>query len=258
DDPSGTYEIPHAFRVTVRNTNGHVYPASHSAGNRSGALPMGARLRLRASTDLSGFPPEVQRIFRAMKKYGLIVADNGSDMFITGTYAPRWNNDVLNPAFARLTACDFEVIQLGWQPPPGLRLAVNQPTFATGETLTTSVTLTDPRFPGPIDLYLGFMLPDGHTLAFITSVGGFVLGDRADFGSFRTLATGVSLTAPPAGIVPSFSYRWTGAEPRGTYQFALLAVKAGALADGVLTADEVVTLVTAPFSFPQSRARVPA
>ncbi len=54
-----------------------------------------------------------------MKRYGLIVADNGSDMYITGTYDTRWNNDVLNPAFAGLTASDFEVVQLGWNPPPG-------------------------------------------------------------------------------------------------------------------------------------------
>jgi hypothetical protein len=112
-------EIRHAFRVTVRATNGYVYPASHRAGSNAQALPMGARLRLKASVDLSRFPADAQKIFRAMKRYGLIVADNGSDMYITGTYDTRWNNDVLNPAFAGLTANDFEVIQLGWNPPPG-------------------------------------------------------------------------------------------------------------------------------------------
>ena len=67
-----------------------------------------------ASRDISGYTPELQRIFRAMKRYGLIVADNGSDMYISGTMDGRWNNDVLNPAFHSLTADDFEVIQLGW------------------------------------------------------------------------------------------------------------------------------------------------
>ena len=75
---------------------------------------MGARLRLKASRDISGFRPEIQRIFRAMKRYGLIVADNGSDMYISGTMDPRWDNDVLNPAFRALTADDFEVVELGW------------------------------------------------------------------------------------------------------------------------------------------------
>lgn len=108
-------EIGHAFRVTVRATNGHVWPASHRAGSRAGALPMGARLRLKASKDLSGYPDDMQRIFRAMKRFGLIVADNGSDMYITGTMDSRWNNDRLNPAFRSLTANDFEVVQLGWR-----------------------------------------------------------------------------------------------------------------------------------------------
>jgi len=116
DEVFGAAEIQHAFRVTVRATNGYVYPASHRAGSTTGALPMGARLRLRAGRDLSTFTPEVQRIFRAMQRYGLIVADNGSDMYISGTYDTRWNNGVLNPAFRALTASDFEVITLGYQP----------------------------------------------------------------------------------------------------------------------------------------------
>jgi hypothetical protein len=114
DEAFGTNEITHAFRVTTRATNGYVWPASHAAGSNASAPPMGARLRLKASRDISGFTPEVQRIFRAMKRYGLIVADNGSDMYISGTMDGRWNNSVLNPAFRALTADDFEVIQLGW------------------------------------------------------------------------------------------------------------------------------------------------
>jgi hypothetical protein len=116
DEVFGSGEINHAFRVTVRATNGYVYPASHRAGSTSGALPMGARLRLKASVGLSGFSPEIQKIFRAMQRYGLIVADNGSDMYISGTYDTRWDNSVLNPAFGALTAADFDVVSLGYQP----------------------------------------------------------------------------------------------------------------------------------------------
>ena len=119
DEVYGADPIRHAFRVTLRATNGYVFPASHNAGNRSGALPMGARLRLKPSVDLSRFPPPLQRIFQAMKTYGLIVADNGTDMYVTGTYDTRWDNDVLNPAFAAIHASDFEVVQLGWQPAAG-------------------------------------------------------------------------------------------------------------------------------------------
>jgi len=115
DEVDAGGEIRHAFRVTVRATNGYVWPASHEAGGTPGALPMGARLRLRASKDLSGYPEHLQRIFRAMKTHGLIVADNGSDLYVTGTMDSRWNNDELNPAFRSLRAQDFEVIELGFR-----------------------------------------------------------------------------------------------------------------------------------------------
>jgi hypothetical protein len=107
--------IRHALRFTVRATNGFVWPASHRAGATGGALPMGARLRLKASKDLSGYPRMLQNIFRAMQTHGLIVADNGSDMFVSGSMDSRWNNGELNPAFRSLTASDFDVIQLGWR-----------------------------------------------------------------------------------------------------------------------------------------------
>jgi hypothetical protein len=127
EEAYGTAEITHAFRVTVRTTNGYVWPASHRAGSAPGALPMGARLRLKAAKDLSTYRPEVQRIFRAMQRYGLIVADNGSDMYVSGTMDPRWDNNVLNPAFHGLTADDFDVVQLGWKgnaprPPANVRI----------------------------------------------------------------------------------------------------------------------------------------
>lgn len=133
DEAYGTTEIEHALRVTVRSTNRFVYPASHVAGTTVGALPMGARLRMKAGRDISGFPAPVQRIFRAMKRYGLVVADNGSDMYVSGTYDTRWNNDTLNPAFHALTAGDFEVITLGYNPlglptaPKNLRIIPTPP-----------------------------------------------------------------------------------------------------------------------------------
>ena len=78
-----------------------------------------------------------------MKRYGLIVADNGSDMYISGTMDARWNNDVLNPAFRALTADDFEVIQLGWRtfdaagPPTNLRIIM---TMTAGSLSTCRLT----------------------------------------------------------------------------------------------------------------------
>jgi len=140
-DPTVT-SIGHAFRVTVRSTNGYVYPASHSAGSTTGALPMGARLRLKATKDISGFTPEVQKIFQAMKTYGLIVADNGTDMYITGTFDTRWDNGVLNPAFGALSASDFEIVQLGWNP-SGVQASLTSfslsPTSVVGGQASTGV-----------------------------------------------------------------------------------------------------------------------
>ncbi len=118
DEAYGAAEISHAFRVTVRDTNGYRWPASHTAGSRAGAPPMGTRLRLKSSKVITGYRPEIQRIFRAMQRYGLIVADNGTDMYVTGSMDPRWDNTILNPAFHSLTADDFDVVQLGWHPTP--------------------------------------------------------------------------------------------------------------------------------------------
>jgi hypothetical protein len=114
-DEAASGPIPHAMRVTVRATNNYVWPASHRAGSTPGALPMGARLRLKASKNLSGYPTIVRNIFRGMQTHGLIVADNGSDLYVSGAMDGRWNNSELNPAFHGLTANDFEVISLGWR-----------------------------------------------------------------------------------------------------------------------------------------------
>jgi hypothetical protein len=118
DEVFGADPIRHAFRVTVRSTNGYVWPASHRAGLTTGTLPMGARLRLKATTDITRFPASARKIFQAMKTYGLIVADNGSDLFVTGTYDTRWPDEVFD-AFRSLHGSDFEVVELGWQPPAG-------------------------------------------------------------------------------------------------------------------------------------------
>lgn len=114
DEVMDTQPITHAFRVALKRTNGHVWPASHTAGSTAGAPPLGTRLRMKASKDISGYPPYIRRIFQAMKTYGLIVADNGGNMYVTGTMDSRWDNGVLNPAFHDLHVSDFEVIQLGW------------------------------------------------------------------------------------------------------------------------------------------------
>jgi hypothetical protein len=175
----GTDPIKHALRVTVRATNGYVYPASHSAGSRAGALPMGARLRLKANVNISTYPAHLQRIFQAMKTYGLIVADNGSDMYVSGSSDPRWDSqmDTIVPAFSTLNASLFDVIQLGWQPtgvPPGYPPGVPALTryFAEGSNNTFFETTIDLMNPGTqnANVLLRFLKSDGTVVPFPVSV----------------------------------------------------------------------------------------
>ena len=91
-------EIRHALRFTVPKTQkAYVWPARHYASSLTGSQypPMGQRFRLKASFDISPFPADVQVILRALKKYGMILADNGSPWYISGAPDDRWNNDHL-------------------------------------------------------------------------------------------------------------------------------------------------------------------
>jgi hypothetical protein len=104
-------EITHALRFTVSDTNdSYIFPASHRAGVDDPSLPpMGLRVRLRADYDISGFPADVQVVLRALKKYGMIVADNGGPWYISGAPDPRWNDDTLHE-ISRVAGRDFEVV----------------------------------------------------------------------------------------------------------------------------------------------------
>jgi len=73
---------------------------------------MGMRARLKSSVDVSTFPASVQVILRALQKYGMFMADNGSAFFVSGTHDTRWNDDELN-AMKRLHGSDFEVVKMG-------------------------------------------------------------------------------------------------------------------------------------------------
>ena len=90
--------IRHAIRVTADCTSRHyVWPARHQAGSTAGGCPpMGARFRLRASFGMARFSDEARVVIRAFKRYGMIVADNGSDWFFQGTVDDRWSNDLLD------------------------------------------------------------------------------------------------------------------------------------------------------------------
>ena len=105
-------QILHALRFTLQNSEeAFTPPASHWAPNSSNPLaaPRGMRIRLKASVDISGFSAVNKVILTALKNYGMIMADNGSSMFLTGAPDSRWNNNDLGN-LKSLTASDFEVV----------------------------------------------------------------------------------------------------------------------------------------------------
>ena len=104
--------IDHALRFTVQRTRrAYVFPARHFASDSNDPnLPaMGLRLRLKASFDVSGFPRQARIVLIALKRYGMLVADNGSSWYITGAPDPRWSNDQLH-TLGRVHGSDFEVV----------------------------------------------------------------------------------------------------------------------------------------------------
>jgi hypothetical protein len=104
--------IDHALRFTVQQTRrAYVFPARHYASdsNDPSLPPMGLRLRLKASFDVSGFPRQARIVLVALKRYGMLVADNGSSWYITGAPDSRWSNDQLH-TLGRVQGSDFEVV----------------------------------------------------------------------------------------------------------------------------------------------------
>ncbi|GAB1471185.1 hypothetical protein MASR2M66_20630 [Chloroflexota bacterium] len=102
--------ITHALRFTADDTAGYIWPARHQTSDaQSGIPPMGARFRLKADYDISEFPPEMQILLQAMKTYGVVLADNGSNWYISGAPDEHWDNDMLHLLDA-LTGDDFEAV----------------------------------------------------------------------------------------------------------------------------------------------------
>ncbi len=107
--------ITHALRFTVSRTQrGYISPARHFASSSTdpNLPPMGLRLRLRADFDTSGYTGQARVVLEALKKYGMIVADNGSDWFISGATDSRWNDTDLDQ-LKRVPGAAFEVVDTG-------------------------------------------------------------------------------------------------------------------------------------------------
>src|SRR5271154_1698687 len=157
--------INHAIRFTVPNSSdGFTPPASHSASTSSNtnAPPMGMRLRLKANFDVSGFSAANQVILNAMKKYGLILADNGSAIYLSGAPDDSFSNDDLHN-LGSVTASDFEVIQItplynnnsypSGSAPKITQFSASSTSVASGTPITLSWQVTGASYvivsPGP-------------------------------------------------------------------------------------------------------------
>ncbi|HEY8029619.1 MAG TPA: hypothetical protein VIE38_08940 [Gaiellaceae bacterium] len=104
--------IDHALRFTAERTRkAYIYPARHyaSSSDDPSLPPMGLRVRLKANVDISGFPRQARVVLQALKTYGMILADNGSNWYISGAPDPHWSNDALH-TMGRITGSDFEVV----------------------------------------------------------------------------------------------------------------------------------------------------
>jgi hypothetical protein len=113
--------INHALRFTAARTRRqYVYPARHyaSSSDDPSLPPMGLRVRLKASVDIASFPKQSRIVLQALKTYGMLLADNGSNWYISGAPNPRWSNDDLH-SLGRITGSMFEVVDTSSLPHPG-------------------------------------------------------------------------------------------------------------------------------------------
>lgn len=130
-------EIRHALRFTVPQTRrAYVWPARHYASSLTGTQypPMGVRFRLRADFDISGYSPTNQIILKALKKYGMMIADNGSAWFLSGAPDSRWNNDDLH-LLGNVRGSDFEVVDVS-----GLMISPDSGQAAQSGAVSVTVT----------------------------------------------------------------------------------------------------------------------
>ena len=221
-------EIPHAIRFTVPQTQrAFVWPARHFASSLTGAQypPMGARFRLRAGFDINSFSSANQVILRALKKYGMILADNGSAWYLSGAPDSRWNNDDLHN-LGLLKGSDFEAVDVSplmVDPNSGqakqsttvsVFVSPTTATVASGATKQFTATVTNATTqlvnwsvngaPGG-NTTVGLINPSGlYTAPPVPPTGGILTIQAASAVSPSAVGTAtVTVTAPPAPPVLS-------------------------------------------------------
>lgn len=191
-------EITHALRFTAASTNGYIWPARHLTSNNPSAPqipPMGARFRLKASYNISGYPPAMQVILQAMKTYGIILADNGSNWYVSGAPDPRWDNDMLH-LLDDLTGNDFEAVDTS-----GLMMDVNSGVAA-------SLTFGDVPYSHPYYDDIEILYANGLTAGCSTSPLKYCpnqIMDRAQSAVFMMRGNFGAGYVPPTGLEYQFN-----------------------------------------------------
>ena len=222
-DEVASGEITHALRFTVQHTRkAFIWPARHYASNLTSTNypPMGQRFRLEASFDISGFSPEVQVILRALKKYGMILADNGSNWYISGVPDSRWNDDTLVGELRLVKGSDFEAVdesslmvdpdsgQVSSSPPDSDTLPPSTPTNLAGAAVSSS----------------------GINLSWNAS------SDNVGVIGYRVYRSGIQI-----GTTSNTSYKDIGLSPATTYQYSVAAYDAAGNGSKISNAVSVKT-----------------
>jgi hypothetical protein len=188
-------EIRHAIRFTVPQTqNAFVWPARHFASSLTGAQypPMGARFRLRAGFDISGYSAVNQVILQALKRYGMILADNGSAWFISGAPDSRWNNDDLHNLGA-ITGSDFEAVDVS-----SLMIDPNSGQARQSTTVSVSVSPLSATVPVNATAQFTATVTNASTQVVTWSVNNSP-GGNSTVGSISPTGLYTAPAFPPAG-----------------------------------------------------------
>ena len=238
--------INHAIRFTApftkNDANGGYFtaPATHAAGNNWGTGNIiGMRIRLNANFDISGFSPTNQIILKAMKQYGMILADNGGYMFFQGTPDPRWDDNDLN-ALKAIPSSDFEVVKMApvydsataptGTPPQITSFTASQTNVAPGTPVVLTPVVTDASY-SYVDL-AGFTR--GPITVTPSATTTYNLTSRNAFG---TSTTPVTVTVQGGDSKPTLAFAAIPSETYGTAPFTVLAASnsSGAIAYSVVS-----------------------
>lgn len=197
-------EIKHALRFTVsKSQKAYVYPATHYASTITDPsyAPMGLRVRLKASFDISSYTGQAKVILAALKKYGMIVADNGSDWYISGAPDARWSDDNLR-TLKQIPGSAFEVVQRGYYPTPN-----KAPVAKAGSDVTIQLPINSTSLNGSLSSD-----PDGT----ISTYNWSKLNGPASFTILNRSSANTSVANLVQGV---YTFRLTVTDNKGASAF---------------------------------------